>query len=184
MRNRKTTQSKIFATAKALFWTRGYSTVSMRDIARQANTDVALVARYFGSKKHLFLATLDGALIWPAMSGKTGEEVLRHMIQRLAKESPDGDEITAIRMLIVNISDPEVGDELRQRYLTGLYGPMQDAFARRYDDAAIALLAATLIGLSLGRSLLQIPELSNLPSDLYTQLLLDTAQTTLNYRSA
>jgi AcrR family transcriptional regulator len=183
MRNRKDTQARILNAAKALFWTRGYSSVAMRDIASQAKTDVALVARYFGSKKRLFLATLDGALIWPGISGKTGEDVLHHMIQRLAKDGREGQDITAIRMLLVNISDPEVGAEVRARYLAGLYEPMQSAFARRYDDTAIALLAATLVGLSLGRSLLQIPELTELTPDLYAQLLRDTAQTTLHYRS-
>lgn len=182
MRNRKNTQNIILSTAKSLFWTRGFSAVSMRDIATIAHIDVALVARYFGNKRRLFMATLDGALIWPEMGGETGEEILRNMIHRIAKETDADDEITAMRMLLVNISDPEVGAEVKERYLAGLYGPMQRAFARRYDDTAISLLAATIVGLSLGRKLLKIPELVALPSDLYEQVLLDAVQSTLNYR--
>ena len=37
----------LLVSAKALFWTRGYSNVSVREIAPEAGVDVALINRYF-----------------------------------------------------------------------------------------------------------------------------------------
>ena len=52
----KTENSKntIYQAAKKLFWTRGYSNVSIRDISKESKTDNALISRYFGSKKKTF----------------------------------------------------------------------------------------------------------------------------------
>ena len=61
MRNSNNSKKIIFNTAKKLFWTKGYSNVSVRDIAKQSKYDIALISRYFGSKKKLFEETLKDA---------------------------------------------------------------------------------------------------------------------------
>ena len=42
-----------------MFWSKGYSNVSVREISNATGVDVALIARYFGSKRGLFEATLE-----------------------------------------------------------------------------------------------------------------------------
>ena len=57
-----TTKEKILETARQLFWTRGYSNVSVRDITGAAGVDAALVSRYFGGKQGLFEAVLRASM--------------------------------------------------------------------------------------------------------------------------
>ena len=64
MRNSNNSKKIIFNTAKKLFWTKGYSNVSVRDIAKQSKYDIALISRYFGSKKKLFEETLKDVTEW------------------------------------------------------------------------------------------------------------------------
>ncbi|MEO0371384.1 MAG: TetR family transcriptional regulator, partial [Pseudomonadota bacterium] len=45
------TKEKLLGAARDLFWTRGYSNVSVRDITGAAGVDAALVSRYFGGKR-------------------------------------------------------------------------------------------------------------------------------------
>ena len=54
----------IFTEAKKLFWTKGYSNVSLRDISKTVKLDIALISRYFGNKKKLFEETLVDKSEW------------------------------------------------------------------------------------------------------------------------
>jgi AcrR family transcriptional regulator len=49
----------LLAAASALFDERGYEAATIRDIGELAGVDAALIARYFGGKEGLYLATLD-----------------------------------------------------------------------------------------------------------------------------
>ncbi|MDX6267838.1 MAG: hypothetical protein QOD70_2578, partial [Frankiales bacterium] len=55
-------QELLLAAAQQLFAERGYQRVTTREIAEQAGVDATLIARYFGSKAGLYLATLRAEL--------------------------------------------------------------------------------------------------------------------------
>ena len=61
MGNAETTREKLLDAAREAMWRRGYANVGLREIARAAGVDVALISRYFGGKQGLFEATLEGA---------------------------------------------------------------------------------------------------------------------------
>jgi AcrR family transcriptional regulator len=69
-RNAEATRAAILEAAKAHFALLGYDVAVLRDIARDAGVDVALVKRYFGGKEALFLEALrtsfgpDGVRDW------------------------------------------------------------------------------------------------------------------------
>ncbi len=48
------TKHKILASARKFFTFRSYDQVGLREIAKEAGVDVALINRYFGSKKQLY----------------------------------------------------------------------------------------------------------------------------------
>src|ERR1700709_2821502 len=48
----------LLAAAEAIFDERGYDAATVRDIGERAGVDAALIARYFGGKEGLYLATL------------------------------------------------------------------------------------------------------------------------------
>ena len=56
------TRALILTAAQHTFGVHGYADAGLRDIARDAGVNVALVARYFGSKEKLFEAALDDML--------------------------------------------------------------------------------------------------------------------------
>ncbi|WAC73363.1 TetR family transcriptional regulator [Roseateles sp. SL47] len=49
----------LLRTARGIFARRGYEATSVRDIARQAGVDAALIAHHFGSKEALWIAVVD-----------------------------------------------------------------------------------------------------------------------------
>lgn len=53
-RNAQQTRQDILDAAAVCFSEKGYDSVGLREIANKANIDVALINRYFGSKKGLF----------------------------------------------------------------------------------------------------------------------------------
>src|SRR5580692_3132052 len=69
-RDAQATRAAILEAAKAQFGRLGYDCAVLRDIAREAGVDVALVKRYFGGKEALFVEALkasfgpDGARDW------------------------------------------------------------------------------------------------------------------------
>src|ERR1700752_3182785 len=69
-RNAEATRAAILEAAKAQFALLGYDCAVLRDIAREAGVDVALVKRYFGGKEALFTEALrasfgpDGVRDW------------------------------------------------------------------------------------------------------------------------
>lgn len=50
----RATKERIFQSARKHFFTRSYNEVRLTDVARDADSNVALVNYYFGSKEHLF----------------------------------------------------------------------------------------------------------------------------------
>jgi AcrR family transcriptional regulator len=55
----------LLAAASALFSNGGYESTTIRDIADRAGVDSALIARYFGNKLNLYLATLEAEAAEP-----------------------------------------------------------------------------------------------------------------------
>jgi AcrR family transcriptional regulator len=55
----RATRCALLDAATALFGERGYDGTTVRDIGERAGVDPALIARYFGGKEGLYLATLD-----------------------------------------------------------------------------------------------------------------------------
>lgn len=56
------TKERILDVAQSVFSSKGYGEAGLREIAKAANVDVAMVSRYFGSKEGLFAAVLDESL--------------------------------------------------------------------------------------------------------------------------
>src|SRR3954471_24536430 len=73
------TRRALLQAAGALFHERGYERTTVREIGERAGVDAALIARYFGGKEGLYLASLAEAPL-PAAGGDPqvlAERVLR-----------------------------------------------------------------------------------------------------------
>jgi AcrR family transcriptional regulator len=57
-RDAEATRERLLGAAEELFADRGYNAVSMRDIAKQANVNLAAAGYHFGSKENLFVESI------------------------------------------------------------------------------------------------------------------------------
>jgi AcrR family transcriptional regulator len=58
-RDSAASRAALLAAASALFSSSGYEATTIREIGERAGVDPALIARYFGNKLNLYLATVD-----------------------------------------------------------------------------------------------------------------------------
>ena len=182
MRNSQKTKDTILETAKAQFWTRGYSNVSMRAIAKESGIDVALVAKYFGNKLKLFEATLSDAFDWPEALQLNPMELHEAVIQEMAYETDPDDNVTTIRMLLMNASDPEVGNLVIESYKKRMLEPLGDRLSALGTPLGIALSTSVIVGLSQARKVLKLPALQDLSQDEVADVLRYLTKAALDYR--
>lgn len=176
------TQDKLLKAARDLFWTRGYSNVSVREITKAAGVDVALVSRYFGNKEGLFDATLAEIPPWSALTADPGD-VLTAAVESFSQPfDPETDQANPFTMLVANVIDPHVGDKIRTIVQTGLADPLSAKLGGDQAETQASLILATLFGMALMRKNFQLSALTNQPPDQTKAQLHHLASAALSYR--
>jgi AcrR family transcriptional regulator len=160
---RQDTRSEILTAAAAEFAERGFAAGTVRGIAARADVDPALIHHYFGSKRKLFLATVEipmdpGSILDEIADGDPatlGHRLLDTILS--AWESPlQPSLIAALRSAI---ADPSLsrqfgeflGVELIGRLLVHLHTPDDELVLRG------GLLGSTVLGLLTARYVLLLP---------------------------
>lgn len=140
-RNAEKTRARILAAAVELFSNSSYDKVRSRDIAGMAGVDVALINRYFGSKKDLFSAVL------AALSSEHPEFCSDDLESRLCEDFSKrlkGEDFrrtsATVRLLAFSASCPEVAP-LLQEHMTGEIAFLADLLPSRDRTEATALIA-------------------------------------------
>ena len=110
MNKSEKTKKIIFEEAKKLFWNYGYSNVTVRQIAKAAKIDVALIPRYYGNKLGLFTTILEEAFNWVEDLDVNDNNIVDLFTGFLLDSMDLKDETTIVKMLIMNAADPVVGD--------------------------------------------------------------------------
>ncbi|MCM2410770.1 TetR family transcriptional regulator [Streptomyces sp. RKAG290] len=163
-----TTRQAVLDAARGRFAADGFNATTIRKIAADAGVDAALVMRYFRSKDELFaavmsispdaLARLAGAFEGPERS--LGERVARAHLSVWESEPKDADALLA--MLRGAIANEQATAQLREFIESRL---TEDAHRRLHDDdhdtaVRVALAASMLIGILVGRRVVQVPLLT------------------------
>jgi AcrR family transcriptional regulator len=146
-RNAETTRAAILEAAKAHFARLGYDCAVLRDIARDAGVDVALVKRYFGGKEALFLEALkascgpDGARDWNRATF-AGE------IATMLADSPHVDEARTQRFqfLLRAATSPTTAPLLNVLVQDRFLEPIRQWLGGADADVRARMLAASFIG--------------------------------------
>ena len=170
MNKSEKTRSKIFNEAKKLFWNYGYSNVSVRQIAKAAKIDVALIPRYYGSKLGLFKSTLQEAFSWVENLDVNDNNIVDMFTGFLVDSMYIKDETTIVKMLIMNAGDPVVGDLVKstnqKKMRTPILKKLKKITPLQYD-----LMASAVIGISQTRKTLKAPALTSLKREEYKRVL-------------
>lgn len=149
--------------ARRQFWVKGFSNVSVRQIAGAAGVDIALISRHFGSKLGLFEASVESAfLIFEAPPTSAGDLVDKFV--RIFAEAPrDQAEPSPILMLLTNAHDEEVGELVR-----GLYNEqVQQNLIAVLGQERAALFAAAVFGFSVAEKSLRVAGIASSTSQEY-----------------
>lgn len=183
-RNAAATRAGIFTHARMQFCARGYDHVGLRDIARAAGVDAALVVRYFGSKDALFAevvaAVVDPSALFAGDRATLGRRLARHLVTPAGGAGGDASPIT---LMLRSASSPRGAALLRagleQRFIRPLAGWLggRDAMVRA------AVVTSHLMGAAVMRALFAPTALTRARADGLVRWLAPALQAAIDGRT-
>ena len=146
-RNAEATRAAILDAAKAQFAQLGYDCAVLRDIAREAGVDVALVKRYFGGKEALFVEALKASFKPDGVRDWSRPTFARDVATMLA-DSPHVDEARTHRFqfLLRAATSPTTAPLLNVLVQDRFLGPIRQWLGGADADARARVFAASFIG--------------------------------------
>ncbi|MEP1443223.1 MAG: TetR family transcriptional regulator [Hyphomicrobiales bacterium] len=145
------TKTALLQNAQALFWSRGYSNVSVRDVARATDVDVALVSRYFGSKLGLFKATLNDVPPLNTDAITSADQLIEQVVNLFTATNDNN--ATATSLILRNTTDPEVGEMVRELYKRTWYQSLIQILGSK---AKATRFSAAVLGMSIVEKSLEL----------------------------
>jgi AcrR family transcriptional regulator len=152
----------LLTAADALFDERGYEATTVRDIGERAGVDAALIARYFGGKEGLYLATLEHERRTPLPADPM--RILERMLSRSERRG-----IGPVPHAMVS---PTLSDEMRAQVQQIIRRHVVEPCAAQLTQRAVPdaqlraeILVALSIGVSLTRASATLPVLAEASAD-------------------
>ena len=145
-RDAAATRADLLNAARVLFSRRSYELVGLREIAAEAGVNQALAIRYFGSKKGLFVATLDGLFspaLWFEGDRKTAG---RRMAAWITTKWPPDTGINPLAFLIHSSGHPEVNDILNEAFEAQAFKPLAAWLGGSRALERARVLASIIVG--------------------------------------
>lgn len=177
-----TSRNLIVASARGLFAEHGYAATSLREIARVAGVDPALVHHYFASKEELFNACvelpLDPAQVL-AIVGATPPQERGEQIIRTLLELWDSPAQPALLTLLRNATGSHGHNALiREVFLTRILAKTTTGLPGDAQEVALrgSLMASQVFGVMFARYILRLEPLASASHDEVTALVAPTVQ--------
>ncbi|MBL0885066.1 TetR/AcrR family transcriptional regulator [Myceligenerans indicum] len=174
-RSSEATKAAILAAARRAFSEEGYDRATIRSIAAEARIDPSMVMRYFGTKEALYATAIDVSLSLPDPAGvprgRIGEVVMRGMC-RYWEEEPIG-----LARLRRALADPASAAAVRAS-IADEASAIARHFCEDEDEAHLrgAMAGTQVLGISLSRYILRVPEIVALSCDELVALYAPTLQ--------
>lgn len=163
------TRSRILATARESFAQAGYEATSVRAVAARAGVDQALVHRYFGTKKQLFMATLEVpfdpaevlAPVRDAPPEQRGEVLVRTLVE-LWDSDAEPVVLSVVRTLMAT---PDGANLVRGFLLELALVHLSDLVDEPAGSAPlrVSLVVGQMVGLLVARKVMRLEPLATLP---------------------
>lgn len=165
-----TTRSQIVEAAAESFSSNGYQGTSLRQVARDAGVDPALVRRFFGDKEQLFSAVVAAvfrpdetvALLLKGPRGKVGERLARHILDLLGDVDDPGPLLGVMRSAAA--SEPAAA-VIREFLAEQMLGRVTEAMAVEQAKLRAALAASQLVGLAIARYAVKVDAMVSAEAD-------------------
>lgn len=151
-----TTRELILESARARFLVESYDSVGMRDIARDAGVDVALVSRYFGSKEELFRQVLKGgdekSFELPEKAAELPAFFLSLVSQ--GEDAACGHQRDKLMIMLRSAGSPAAAAVIRNSFGQDVLEPLAGVIGEPNAEAKAVLAMALLIGTNFLRTVL------------------------------
>lgn len=175
------TRDRILATARECFSQFGFEKTTIRSVATGAGVAPAMVIRYYGNKEGLFAAAARLDLQLPRLDGVplegVGEVLVQHFLDRWEGARSDGQLQALLRAAI---SHTGAREELVQIFEKQLCAAI-DRSGVEQPSLRAALVASQMLGLALGRYILELEPLAKMSPDTITSLFAPTIQRYLSF---
>ena len=170
------TKAAILGAARQCFAREGYAGATIRLIAADAGVDPALVMRYFGNKETLFAAAAEFDLRLPSLAGLAPEEASRALLRHFLVRWEEDDTL----MALVRAASTNAGAvaQLQAVFVTQVLPVVAALSGMSAEQAATraGLVASQVLGMALGRYILQLPPLAALGHDAIVDWLAPTLE--------
>ncbi|GAA3088473.1 TetR/AcrR family transcriptional regulator [Streptosporangium carneum] len=142
-RDREGTRRRILDAACRLFAELGYEQVTMRLISAEADANIALINRYFGTKRELFAEVLAAQGRFPGVLEVPEEELPRRLAEYVADKLRSNQGGPVLTALTRSPGCPEIHEIIKDRVRSAILEPM--AARLPGPDALLRATAATAL---------------------------------------
>lgn len=166
-RQREQTRARILTSARRLFADSGYDRTTIRAVAAHAGVNPGLVMHYFGSKEALFRQS--ASLSPSAAGGAAPDGLAEHLLGSLAAKLEDlpAASTASLRSMLTH---PEAADGVRDAIHHEIQ-QIADGIPAADRTLRATLIGATVMGIVIGRHLLQLDALRDATAAEVTDLL-------------
>jgi AcrR family transcriptional regulator len=166
----------ILEAARRQFAELGYRTTTLRHIASAAGVDARLVQHYFGSKRQLFMETVElpldpTELIERVFAGNVrdvGRRVAMELIALIDEPSAGRSMAGLIRAAA---SEPEAAELIREILTRRILVPLADRVGGDRPDLRAAMVASQVVGIVMARRIVGLTALAEAPREVIVEAL-------------
>jgi len=160
-KNAAATRETLLLAARRRFLDESYDTVGLRDIARDAGVDVALVGRYFGSKEELFREVLRGTCphwLDPEITADGLPAYLAGMAVR-ADEGDTQESLDRLMIILRSANSPSTAELVRTSFVEDVLEPVAKLLPGEDPRLRAAVAFTILMGTKVLRTIMGVEPL-------------------------
>ncbi|MFG1942984.1 TetR family transcriptional regulator [Nonomuraea sp. NPDC048826] len=153
-RSREGTRRRILDAAVDLFARHGYDQVTMRMLAAEAQANVALINRYFGSKRELFAEVLAQQGRFPGVLDDGGGDLAARLAEYVADRLGSDVASPVLATLTRSASSAEIGAIAADRIRIAILEPLTARLDGEQAELRASIATALIMGIGQFRQLM------------------------------
>ena len=156
-RNAAATRDKLLAAARSRFLQDSYESVGLRDVAREAGVDVALISRYFGSKEELFRAVLrKDEDHWHELLS-AGQDLAGYLANAVCSgQTKDAEHIDNLLIMLRSAASPQAAAIVSSTFHKDVLEPFARVVGGSDAEARAAMALSVLMGTTVVRTIMKL----------------------------
>ena len=164
------TREAILDAARDRFAEHGYEHATMRGVASDAGVDPRLVSHYFGSKRELFMASVqlpvDPDVFFSQVFVGDPERLSERVARALISSLEDADtRRAALAIMRAAATEPQAAEVIRAVLTTRVLSPLVSHLQTDHPELRATMVATQFVGLAMARYVVGIEPLASAPPE-------------------